>query len=141
ENVVLASAMVGGRNAVNGTVTAPLLYVGHATDADLVGRDLKGQIAVVHSTPNPGVYSTNENGRLAVLIRRGAAAVIEILEQPGNMQSFDGDRHGCSPNLCFTIGGEDGFFLEAVLGKAGESGKTITATVTARSEERTSLKT
>src|SRR5205085_9316243 len=89
ENVVLASAMVGGRNAVNGTVTAPLLYVGHATDADLVGRDVKGKVAVLHSTPNPGLFSTNEVGRLAALIKLGAAAVIEILEQPGNMQSFD----------------------------------------------------
>jgi hypothetical protein len=140
-DVVLASAMVGGRNAVNGTITAPLLYVGHATDADLVGRDLKGKIAVVHSTPNPGVYSTNENGRLAVLVRMGAAGVIEILEQPGNMQSFDGDRHGCSPSLCFTVGGEDGFFLENVLGKAGQAGRTITATLTARSEERTNVRT
>jgi hypothetical protein len=140
-DVVLTSAMVGGRNAVNGTVTAPLVFVGHASDADLVGRDVKGKIAVVHSTPNPGLFSTNENGRLAPLIRLGAAGVIEILEQPGNMQSFDGDRHGCSPNLCFTIGGEDGFFLEGVLGKAGAAGKTIVATLTARSEERPDVKT
>jgi hypothetical protein len=140
-DVVLKSTMVGGRTAVNGTVTAPLIYVGHATDADLVGRDVKNKIAVVHSTPNPGVYSTNENGRLAVLIRMGAAAVIEILEQPANMQSFDGDRHGCSPNLCLTVGGEDGFFLEGVLGKAGAAGRTITAAVMARSEERANLTT
>src|SRR5262249_28677631 len=52
-DVVLKSTMVGGRNAVNGTVTAPLIYVGHASDADLIGRDVKGKIAVVHSTPNP----------------------------------------------------------------------------------------
>jgi hypothetical protein len=140
-DVVLKSAMVGGRFAVNGSVTAPLVYVGHATDADLIGRDLAGKIAVMHSTPNPGVYSTNENGRLAVLIQRGAAAVVEILEQPANMQSFDGDRHGCSPNLCFTLGGEDGYFLENVLGKAGAAGKTITARLTARSEERTNVAT
>src|SRR5262245_23405577 len=140
-DVVLKSTMVGGRNAVNGTVTAPLIYVGHASDADLIGRDIKGKIAVVHSTPNPGVFSTNENGRLAPLIRLGAAGVIEILEQPGNMQSFDGDRHGCSPNLCFTVGGEDGFFLESVLGKAGAAGKTITATLMAKSQERADLKT
>ena len=133
--------MVGGRNAVNGSVTAPLVYVGHAADADLVGRDISGRIAVVHSTPNPGVYSTNENGRLAVLIQRGAAAVVEILEQPANMQSFDGDRHGCSPNLCVTIGGEDGFFLESVLGKAGAAGKTITASISAKSEERSGVRT
>ena len=141
EDVVLKSAMVGGRNAVNGTVTAPLIYVGHASEADLIGREVKGKIAVVHSTPNPGIYSTNENGRLTVLIERGAAAVIEILEQPANMQSFDNDRHGCSPNLCFTIGGEDGYFLESVIGKAGMAAKAITAKVSAKSEERTNVRT
>jgi hypothetical protein len=141
EDVTLKSVMVGGRNAVNGTVTAPLLYVGRATDADLLGRDVKGKIAVLHSTPNPGLYSTNEVGRLAALIKLGAAAVIEILEQPANMQSFDGDRHGCSPNLCFTVGGEDGFFLEGVLGKAAVAGKTITARVSATSREMTGVKT
>jgi peptidase M28-like protein len=141
EDIVLRSTMVGGRNAVNGRVTAPLIYVGHATDADLIGRDVTGKIAVVHSTPNPGVYSTNENGRLAALIEKGAAAVVEILEQPANMQSFDGDRHGCSPNLCFTVGGEDGFFLENVIGKAGVAGKSITARVAANSEERTGVRT
>src|SRR5262245_65262492 len=104
-------------------------------------REVKGKSAVVHSTPNPGVYSTNENGRLAVLIQKGAAAVVEILEQPANMQSFDGDRHGCSPNLCFTVGGEDGFFLEGILGKAAVAGKTITARVSAASKEMTGLKT
>jgi hypothetical protein len=139
EDVTLKSVMVGGRNAVNGTVTAPLLYVGRATDADLLGRDVKGKIAVLHSTPNPGMYSTNEVGRLAALAKMGAAAVIEILEQPGNMQSFDADRHGCSPNLCFTIGGEDGFFLEGVLGKAAVAGQTITARVSATSKEMTGL--
>jgi hypothetical protein len=141
EDVVLKSAMVGGRNAVNGTVTAPLVYVGHASDADLIGRDVTGKIAVAHTTPNPGLYSTNENGRLAVLIQRGAAAVVEILEQPANMQSFDGDRHGCSPHLCFTLGGEDGFFLESVIGKAAATGQTITARVMAKSEERTNVRT
>jgi hypothetical protein len=140
-DLVLKSAMVGGRNAVNGTVTAPLLYVGRATDADLLGREVRGKIAVLRSTPNPGLYSTNEAGRLPVLIKMGAAAVLEILEQPGNMQSFDGDRHGCSPNLCFTLGGEDGFFLEAVLGKAAVAGQTITASVTAASREMTGLRT
>jgi len=138
EDVTLKSVMVGGTNA-GGTATAPLIYVGRATDADLVGRDVNGKIAVLHSTPNPGLFSTNEVGRPAALARMGAAAVIEILEQPANMQSYDGNRHGCSPNLCFTVGGEDGFFLESVLGKAAVAGKTITARVSATSKEMTGL--
>lgn len=140
EDIVLQSAMVGGRGPVNGTLTAPLVYVGHATSADLLGRDIQGKIVVLHTTPNPGIYSTDENGRVAELIKRGAAGVIEILDQVGNMQSYDADRHGCGTGLCFTIGGADGYFLENALGKAGAEGKTISAKLSSTSSLRTGLK-
>jgi hypothetical protein len=139
-DVVLQSAMVGGRGPVNGTLTAPMIYVGHATQADLLGRDIKGKIAVLHTTPNPGIYSTDENGRVGELIKAGAAGVIEILDQVGNMQSYDADRHGCGTGFCFTIGGADGFFLENMLGKAGEAGKTISARLSSTAREQTGLK-
>lgn len=133
-DVTLASAMVGGSGPVNGEVMAPLIYVGQATGGDLLGRDVKGKIAVLNATPNPGLYSTNERGRMAALIEAGAAGVIEILQQPGNMKSFDRDRHGCGRSLCFTIGGEDGYFLQNVLGEAARAGKSISARLFAKSE-------
>jgi hypothetical protein len=140
-DVVLQSAMVGGRGPVNGTVTAPMIYVGHATHADLLGRDVKGKIAVFHATPNPGIYSTDENGRSNDLIKAGAAGAIEILDQAGNMQSYDADRHGCGTNLCLTIGGADGYFLENMLGKAGATGKSVSARLSSTATEQTGLKT
>ena len=140
QDVILTSAMVGGRGPVNGTVTAPLAYVGHGTTADLVGRDIKGKIAVIHTTPNPGIYSADENGRVAQLIKAGAVGTLEILDQVSNMRSFDNDRHGCGTGLCFTLGGQDGFFLENALGKAGMEGKAITAKLSATASERTGLK-
>jgi hypothetical protein len=140
QDVVLESAMVGGRGPINGTVTAPLIFVGRASEADLVSRDVKGKIAVLHSTPNPGLYSTDEVGRPAALIKLGAVGVIEILDQVGNMQSYDGERHGCTPNMCMTIGGGDGYFLANMLGKAATAGKTVSAKLSATSREQTGLK-
>jgi hypothetical protein len=140
-DVVLQSAIVGGRGPVNGVVTAPLIYVGHASSADLLGRDVKGKIAVIHSLPDPGLFGVPEIGRPTSLMKAGAMGVIEILDQIGNMQSYDGDRHGCGEQLCFTVGGADGFFLENMLGKAGMAGKTVSARLSATSSLRTGLKT
>jgi hypothetical protein len=133
-DIVLQSAMVGGSGPVDGSVTAPLIYVGPATDADLVGRDVRGKIAVVNATPNPGLYSSNEYGRLAAMIKAGAVGALEILQQPGNMKSYDRDRHGCGTALCFTLGGEDGYFLQNLLGAAGKAGTPVNASLMARSE-------
>ena len=139
-DIILQSSMVGGSGPVDGEVTAPLIYVGQATDADLVGRDLKGKIAVINATPNPGLYSTNEYGRLQKVIKAGAVGAVEILQQAGNMKSFDRDRHGCGTSLCFTIGGEDGYFLQNILGAAAQAGQSVNARLYAKSETLTGAK-
>jgi len=133
-DVVLRSAMVEGDGPVDGIVTAPLVYVGQGLDADLAGRDLRGKIAVIFTTPDPSIYATVPARRIGAVMRAGAVGVIEILVQPGNLQSFDRDRHGCGRLLCFTVGGEDGYFLENALGAAADAGTTISATLSARSE-------
>lgn len=134
KDVVLQSAMVGGNGPVNGTITAPLLYVGQGLDAELAGRDLKDKIAVIVATPDPSIYAAVPSRRFGHVMAAGAVGVIEILVQAGNLKSFDRDRHGCGQQLCFTIGGEDGFFLQNVLGAAAKAGKNVTATLTAKSE-------
>lgn len=133
-DIVLASAMVGGDGPVDGAVTAPLVYAGQGLDADLVGRDLKGKVAVIVATPDPSLYAAVPSNRLAAAMDAGAVGAIEILAQPGNLKSFDRDRHGCGRRLCFTVGGEDGFFLQSLLGEAAKAGKTVTATLSATSE-------
>jgi hypothetical protein len=133
-DVILHSAMVEGDGPVNGTLIAPLVYAGQGLDADLAGRDLKGRIAVIFTTPDPSIYAAIPARRIGQVMAAGAVGVIEILVQPGNLKSFDRDRHGCGQQLCFTIGGEDGYFLENVLGAAAKAGKTVTATLSAKSE-------
>jgi hypothetical protein len=134
KDVVLQSAMVEGDGPVNGTVTAPLVYLGQGLDAELAGRDLVGKIGVIVSTPDPSLYAAVPSPRIGQVMAAGAIGVIEILVQAGNVKSFDRDRHGCGRQLCFTVGGEDGFFLQNVLGAAAKVGKSVTATLAARSE-------
>jgi hypothetical protein len=134
KDVILQSAMVGGEGPVNGTVTAPLVYVGQGLDAELAGRDLEGKIGVIVSTPDPSLYAAVPASRIGQVMAAGAIGVIEILVQAGNVKSFDRDRHGCGRQLCFTVGGEDGFFLQNVLGAAANAGKRVTATLAAKSE-------
>lgn len=133
-DLILQSAMVGGNGPVDGQVTAPLMYVGQGVDADLQDRSLSGKIAVLLSTPSPSLYSTTPARRIQQVMASGAVGLIEILVQPGNLKSFDRDRHGCGRGLCFTVGGEDGYFLQNLLGAAGKARKTVTASLTAKSE-------
>lgn len=134
KDIVLRSAMVQGVGPVDGAVTAPLVYVGQGLDADLAGRDLAGKIAVIFSTPEPSLYAPVPARRTEAMIRFGAVGVIEIEIQAGNLKSFDRDRHGCGQRLCFTVGGEDGFFLQNVLGAAAKAGRNVFASLSAKSE-------
>ncbi|MHA6316619.1 M28 family peptidase [Altererythrobacter sp. CAU 1778] len=133
-DIVLRSAMVGGNGPVDGVLEAPLAYLGQGLDAEIAGRDLAGRIAVVVSTPSPSLYAALPASRIPAVLAAGAAGVIEIQIQPGNLQNFDRDRHGCGPGMCFTLGGEDGYFLQNLLGSAARSDKIVRARLTAKSE-------
>jgi hypothetical protein len=97
------------------SVTAPVVYVGSGTPADLVGRNLQGKIAVMRVEPTPGVFYTNAARVPQQLVNAGAASVIVIYAAPGNMQLHYGS---CMNVPCFTLGGEDGEFLMAAIAKA-----------------------
>ena len=106
----------------NGVLTAPVVYVGHGTDADLAGRDVRGKIAVVHIRPEPSLFGSAEQGVAARLVERGGAVgVINAIEGPGNAQYFD-TRFACGKAPCFIVGGQDAWFLQTVIGKAGSAG-------------------
>ncbi|HKF67634.1 MAG TPA: M28 family peptidase [Vicinamibacterales bacterium] len=123
ESVTLQSAFPqpGGATIPDGTLTAPVIFVGHGTDADLAGRDVKGKIAVVHVRPEPSLFGSAEQGAAAKLAARDALGVINAVEGPGNAQYFD-SRFACGKKPCFMVGGQDGWFLEQVIGKAANAG-------------------
>src|SRR5437868_12727918 len=57
ETVTLQSALpqAGGATIAGGSITAPVVFAGRGTDADLAGRDVSGKIAVVHVRPEPSL--------------------------------------------------------------------------------------
>jgi hypothetical protein len=97
------------------SVTAPLVYVGAGTAADLAGKSIRGKIAVMRVEPTPGVFYTNAARLPQQLVNAGAASVIVIYAAPGNMQLHYGS---CANVPCFTLGGEDGEFLMTAIARA-----------------------
>jgi Peptidase family M28/PA domain len=123
-DVTLQSAFPqpGGASIRGGTLTAPLVYVGHGTDADLAGRDVRGKIAVIRLRPEPSLFGSAEQGVAAKLVDKdGAIGVINAVEGPGNAQYID-PRFACGKAPCFIIGGQDAWFLQTIIGKAGNAG-------------------
>jgi len=123
QTVTLQSAFPqpGGATILGGSLTAPVVFAGHGTDADLAGRDVKGKIAVVHIRPEPSLFGSAEQGVAARIVARGAVGVINAVEGPGNALYFD-TRFACGKAPCFMVGGQDGWFLEQVIGKAAGAG-------------------
>ncbi len=121
-DVVLESAFpTSGSRIAGGTVTAPLVPVGAVTDPALPDVDVRGKIAVQRLHPQAGAYSerTRATARARELAGRGAVAVLNVIEQGGNMHVRDFSNCGIP---CFNIGADDGRFLEAVTQKASAAG-------------------
>lgn len=120
-DVVLESAMPLSGDFPSGGLTAPLVYVGVATPAELANIDVSGKVAVQKAIPQGHtVFIRDPVGpRAQDLLERGAVAVLTVVDLPGNMRSRD---MGCGGGNCFNIGGRDGLFLESVLNQVAESG-------------------
>ena len=118
--MVLETAMPLSPSEVEGTLSAPLVSVGEAGPAELVHIDVIGKVAVQHVTPQ--AHTVFERGRAVPraqdLFRRGAVAVINIVDQPGNERARDFSNCG---GPCFNIGGGDGVFLDGVMNRAAEA--------------------
>ena len=142
ETVTLPSAFPqpGGASTPADGLTAPLVFVGHGTDADLAGRDVAGKIAVVHVRPEPSLFGSAEQGAANRLAEKGAVAVINAIEGPGNAQYID-PRFACGKKPCFIVGGQDAWFLQQVIGRAGNAGLSdrLKARVSLTTEEQVSL--
>jgi Zn-dependent M28 family amino/carboxypeptidase len=65
-------------------------------------------------------------------------AVINAVESPGNLLFYD-NRYGCDRAPCFLVGGDDGAFLESVIGKAAAAGTSVRGRFSLTSETRAGL--
>jgi hypothetical protein len=138
-DVVLASA-VPVRNPTTKpmSATAPLIFAGRGTPAELANLDVKGKIAVINVVPDDSLFAAREKGVARELEKRGAAGVINAIESPGNLLFYD-NRYGCEAIPCYLVGGDDGAFLESVIGKAAAKGQQVRASLSLTSETRPSL--
>ncbi len=124
EDIVLHTAMPLAPTALEtGELQGALVYVGTASPAELAHIDVRGRIAVQQVTPQAHMVFEREPTvpRARNLFERGAIAVINIVDQPGNERAMDFSNCG---GPCFNVGGRDGLFLESVLSKAAEAGLT-----------------
>jgi hypothetical protein len=122
-DVVLESAFPTTGSRLDAPLTAPLVFVGNSRDTSIPDVDFKGKVAVQHMKPAGGAFS--ERGpateRARELAKRGAVAVLNVIEQGGNMHVRDFSNCGVP---CFNIGTADGLFLETAMKRAAEAGVT-----------------
>jgi len=121
-DVVLESALPTSGSAIDGgTLTAPLVDAGMTTDEAMPDVDVAGKIAVQHLKPASGAYS--ERGRTVerarALMERGAVAVLNVVQQTGNMHVRDFSN--CN-GPCFNLGTADGIFVDEVMARAAAGG-------------------
>jgi len=100
--------------------------------------DVKGKVAVQTLHPQAGAFSernrTTERAR--ELAKRGAVAVLNVIEQAGNMHVRDFSNCGVP---CFNLGTDDGRFLKSVSQHAG-SGTDLRVSIGLDTEMRQGLK-
>jgi len=141
-DVVLESAIPAGGTVLPAEgLTAPLIFVGTARAAELQYIDVRGKIAVQHITPKGHLFLERGPARAKAeeLIKRGAVAVFNIVDQSGNMRTRDISNCG---GPCFNFGGQDGKFLEDVMDAAATAGVSgqLRATLKMQAEERRGLR-
>jgi hypothetical protein len=121
-DVVLQSAFPTSGSQLQGSpINAPLIFVGAITDSTLPEAEVKGKVAVQTLHPQAGAFSerTRTTERARELAKRGAVAVLNVVEQAGNMHVRDFSNCGVP---CFNIGTDDGRFLKNVMERASAAG-------------------
>jgi hypothetical protein len=120
------------------SASAPLVFAGRGSPAELANIDVKGKVAVVNVVPDDSLFASREKGVARELEKRGAVGVINAVESPGNLLFYD-NRYGCEAIPCYLVGGDDGAFLESIIGQAAAAHRTVEASLSTTSETRPNL--
>jgi hypothetical protein len=117
DDVLLRSAQPLGRGTA-APIEAELVYVGLGTEADLLGRDLRGRIAVVQAILQPSPNSHTAAGVPARLAERGAVAVIVAVDVWEDLRiALVGASAGRVP--VYSVNALEGSFLADVIARSG----------------------
>lgn len=140
DDVVLSTAVALAPSEIaDGSLEAPLVYVGTGRPAELMHIDVTGKIAVQHITPQAHLVFERASAvpRAQDLMARGAVAVLNIINQPGNEMARD--LANCN-GPCFNIGGRDGVFLSGALDAAAIAGHELSARLSLEAQRHTNLR-
>ncbi len=87
------------------------VYVGMGSEAEFIGRDVRGKAVVLYSIPFPGgTRQTAQSERVYQrAVAKGAAAILAIFGLPGNFRTQAYPVQGGIP--MFALGMEDGYRL------------------------------
>lgn len=121
-DVVLQTAMALAPSEIQGgQLTAPIVYVGGGSPAELMHIDVAGKIAIQRVTPQAHLVFERSKAVPSAqdLMARGAVAVITMVDQPGNERVRDFSNCG---GPCFNLGGRDSWFLQQVMNAAALAG-------------------
>jgi hypothetical protein len=93
------------------------VYVGTGSEADYIGRDVKGKAVVLFSMPLPGSWrhTATAEGAVRRAQDKGAAAIIIAIALPGNIRTQLYPTGTTVPT--FSLGMEDGYAVRDLLGK------------------------
>jgi hypothetical protein len=121
-----------------GTLTGELVATGTIAD-EMPDVDVKGKIAIQYLHPLTGAYSerTRTVQRAQELAKRGAIAVLNVIEQTGNMQVRDFGNCGVP---CFNLGTADGVFLDRIIERAVNAGSPVQVKMSLDADRLTGLK-
>jgi hypothetical protein len=132
--VVLESALpTGGSQIPGGSLTAPLVHVGDVTGDVPATVDVTGKVVVQRLTPASGAYAerTRVSTRARALSAKGALAIVNVVEQTGNMHVRDFGNCGAP---CFNVGADDGRFVERVMARAAQAGREVRIELTLQAD-------
>jgi hypothetical protein len=122
EGVTLASAMPTYASAGTSSdgIDVELIDVGLGMETDFRGRHVRGKAVVIHAIPRPGIISLMRSAAVRGAIERsgdnGAAAILIVIELPGNIQTLIYRVNSTVPTL--TLGSDDGATLQRMLAEA-----------------------
>jgi len=94
-------------------------YVGTGSEADYIGRDVRGKAVLVFSVPLPGSlrHTATAEGAVQRAESKDAAAIFSVIALPGNIRT---QLYQIGTNVpTFSMGMEDGYAIRDLIGKGG----------------------
>jgi hypothetical protein len=118
-----ASPTYASSGTPSGGIDVELIDVGLGMATDFRGRDVRGKAVIIHAIPRPGIISLLRSVALRGAIERsgeyGAAAMLIVIELPGNIQTLLYEVNSSVPTLA--LGSDDGATLQRMLSEADAS--------------------